>query len=202
MVTPRGVAHARIEEALRQKARWILTTQARMAERVETPTPEPLRDGRALRCAGRLLHLRIVADTTQERTRIHLTGNLLTVTTPTPTQETLHAALEAWYRREARRVIGERLALWNARYGFTYARVTIKEQKTRWGSCSRQGNLNFNWRLLLAPLPVLDYVLIHELAHLKEQNHAPRFWALVAQLCPEYRELRRWLRDHGQELRF
>jgi predicted metal-dependent hydrolase len=80
--------------------------------------------------------------------------------------------------------------------------VTIKEQKSRWGSCSRAGNLNFNWRLLLAPLPVLDYVLIHELAHLKELNHAPKFWRLVAAACPNYEAHRRWLREHGRTLRF
>ena len=69
-------------------------------------------------------------------------------------------------------------------------------------SCSQAGNLNFNWRLLLAPIEALDYIVIHELAHLKEGNHSPRFWGLVANLCPDYKQQRRWLRQHGHELRF
>jgi len=126
----------------------------------------------------------------------------LTLTVASADEPTVRAALEAWYRRQAQAIVAERLALWNQQYGFIYHRVTIKEQKTRWGSCSRQGNLNFNWRLLLAPLDILDYVLIHELSHLKEQNHAPRFWAVVAVACPEYRARRHWLRQHGHELQF
>jgi predicted metal-dependent hydrolase len=107
-----------------------------------------------------------------------------------------------WYRRRAAAIFAERLAICNAIYNFHYERVSIKEQKSRWGSCSRQGNLNFNWRLLLAPLPALDYVVIHELCHLKEMNHAPAFWRLVARGCPDYQTHRRWLRLHGRELRF
>jgi len=126
----------------------------------------------------------------------------LTLTVASADEPTVRAALEAWYRRQAQAIVAERLALWNQQYGFIYHRVTIKEQKTRWGSCSRQGNLNFNWRLLLAPLDILDYVLIHELSHLKEQNHSPRFWAVVAVACPEFRARRHWLRQHGHELRF
>ena len=114
----------------------------------------------------------------------------------------MRAALAAWYRKQARTIIAERLTLWNAQYRFTFGRVSIKEQKSRWGSCSRAGNLNFNWRLLLAPLPVLDYVVIHELAHLREHNHGPGFWALVQSACPQFRVHRRWLKVHGHELRF
>ncbi len=109
-------------------------------------------------------------------------------------------ALERWYRRQASTVFEERLTYCNASYNFTWASVAIKSQKTRWGSCSRQGNLNFNWRLLLAPPAILDYVVIHELCHLQEHNHAASFWALVERACPDYRDHRRWLRLHGHEL--
>ena len=77
-------------------------------------------------------------------------------------------------------------------------RITIRNQKTRWGSCSAKGNLNFNWRLILAPEPVLDYVVIHELAHRKEMNHSPAFWAEVEKILPDYRERRKWLKTYGQ----
>ena len=82
----------------------------------------------------------------------------------------------------------------------TYRRIEIRDQRTRWGSCSPQGTLSFNWRLVLAPYEVLDYIVVHELCHLREPNHSPRFWRLVATRRPGWREQRDWLHDHGPEL--
>ena len=84
--------------------------------------------------------------------------------------------------------------------GVSYRRIEVRGQRTRWGSCSSRGTLSFNWRLVLAPLEVLDYVVVHELCHLREANHSPRFWRLVAERRPEWREQRGWLREHGAEL--
>jgi predicted metal-dependent hydrolase len=200
VVTPHGTSHARIEQVLGQKAGWVLRTLERVSrEAVALP---PLCSGRTLPYAGRTLSLVIRASASLGRAHVSLSGDVLTVTTGDLSARAVRPVLEAWYRRQARDVIAQRLAVGNAAYGFTYGRVTIKEQKSRWGSCSRQGNLNFNWRLLLAPLPVLDYVVVHELCHLKELNHSPRFWQLVARASPEYQRHRAWLRQHGRELRF
>ena len=84
--------------------------------------------------------------------------------------------------------------------GGSFQRITIRDQKTRWGSCSARGTLSFNWRLMLAPPAVLDYVVVHELCHLTHMNHSPAFWALVESVCPDYRIHRKWLKEHGQEL--
>ena len=86
------------------------------------------------------------------------------------------------------------------RLGVSVGRIAIRDQRTRWGSCSSRGTLSFNWRLVLAPLEVADYVVVHELCHLREPNNSPRFWRLVAAVRPGYREQRRWLADHGWEL--
>lgn len=104
-------------------------------------------------------------------------------------------------RESARARIEERLAHWSARMGLAFGRVAIRDQKSRWGSCSSKGNLNFNWRLVFAPLPVLDYVVIHELAHLREMNHSRRFWTLVESFSPDYKDHRRWLYDNYRSLR-
>lgn len=85
--------------------------------------------------------------------------------------------------------------------GVTYGRIRIAEQKTRWGSCSSRGTLSFNWKLMLAPMRVLDYVVVHELCHLIEMNHSPRFWALLESIMPEYKEYRKWLKENGNTLR-
>ncbi len=106
-------------------------------------------------------------------------------------------ALEAQYRKEARRRITERAAYFAEKMGVDYGRIAIKAAKTRWGSCSAQGNLNFHWKLILMPPAILDYVVVHELAHRIEMNHSPRFWTQVERILPDYRERRRWLKENG-----
>ena len=98
---------------------------------------------------------------------------------------------------EALRDLPPRAARFAPLVGVTYGRITIRNQKTRWGSCSSAGNLNFNCLLMLTPPEVRDYVVIHELCHRLEMNHSPRFWAHVARVCPDHRALRRWLKERG-----
>lgn len=109
-------------------------------------------------------------------------------------------ALERWYRRRARLEIAPRLDRASARAGTPYRDLTIRAQRTRWASCSATGRMSFNWRLLLAPESVLDYVVWHEVCHLQVLDHSPRFWALVARHWPRYAEDREWLRRHGATL--
>jgi predicted metal-dependent hydrolase len=99
--------------------------------------------------------------------------------------------------RELVSTIAEEEAEW---LGVTYGRIRIGGQRTLWGSCSPRGTLSFNWRLILAPVEVLDYVVVHELCHLRVLNHSRRFWALVEERRPNWREQRDWLREHGREL--
>jgi len=97
-------------------------------------------------------------------------------------------------------IIPQKAAYFAARLGVTYGRITIRRQRTKWGSCSSKGNLNFNCTLAMAPEPVLDYVVVHELCHRLEMNHSPAFWKLVEGIFPDYKACRRWLNDHGNEL--
>jgi len=100
------------------------------------------------------------------------------------------------HKEEARTFITERLIYWNHFYKHPYGRVAIKDTKRLWGSCSRKGNLNFSYALLFLPRELADYVVVHEICHLKEHNHGPRFWALVAKAQPEYLRLRHELRTY------
>ena len=106
-------------------------------------------------------------------------------------------ALEARYRELARMVISQRVSYFAAKMDVTYGRISIRAQKTRWGSCSGQGNLNFNWKLILMPPEILDYVVVHELAHRKQMNHSKLFWAEVERILPDYERRRRWLKENG-----
>ena len=106
--------------------------------------------------------------------------------------------------REAGKRLAKELLLKKCRYfaermGVSYGTVTVREQKTRWGSCSAKGNLNFNWKLVLMPPEILDYVVVHELAHRLQMNHSAAFWAEVGKILPDYRERRQWLKVNGQK---
>jgi predicted metal-dependent hydrolase len=131
------------------------------------------------------------------RTRAHRTGDTLLVPGD---PEQAAAAIERWYRRAAAREIAPRLEHATVTLGSSYSKLSIRGQRTRWGSCSTSGAMSFNWRLLLAPEAVLDYVVWHEACHLRVMDHSPRFWALVRQHCPDYDVQRRWLRAHGATL--
>jgi len=98
------------------------------------------------------------------------------------------------------RKLEERLPLFASVMGVSYGRVSIRDQRTRWGSCSGKGNLNFNWKLSLVPDEILDYVVVHELAHRIEMNHSANFWREVEKILPDYRERRMWLKENGGRL--
>lgn len=110
------------------------------------------------------------------------------------------AVFEAWYRSAARKVITERVVYFARLHGFKYHSIRISGAATRWGSCSSKGNLSFTWRLVMAPPDVVDYVVLHELAHLREHNHSAKFWQQVAGMMPNYSIYRRWLKQNGARL--
>ena len=138
--------------------------------------------------------LRLVAQ--PGRTRVHRRDDTLLV----PVGKARITALERFYRRAARTEIAAKLERACQATGNSYTKLAIRNQRTRWASCSSNGTMSFNWRLLLAPEPVLDYVVWHEVCHLQVMDHSPRFWALVARYCPDHREHARWLRRHGPSL--
>jgi predicted metal-dependent hydrolase len=105
-----------------------------------------------------------------------------------------------WYRGQAETVIRQRIEHYQDRIQVRPRRERITSAKYQWGGCSAKNTLTFTWRLMMAPLSVIDYVVVHELAHIREKNHSPRFWKIVEQQLPDYRDLRKWLKDHGHLL--
>ena len=137
--------------------------------------------------------LRLVAE--PGRTRAHRRGRELLVP-----EEDARPAIERFYRRRAREEIAPRLDRASAAAGLSYSGLDIRAQRTRWASCSARGRMSFNWRLLLAPERVLEYVVWHEVCHLEVLDHSPRFWALLGRHWPQWREDRAWLSRHGATL--
>lgn len=117
-----------------------------------------------------------------------------------PLSADLSEAKRNVYIRKAKETITKRTSYFARLMGVSYRNITIREQKTRWGSCSSEKNLNFNWKLILAPPGVLDYVVVHELCHLKEMNHSKAFWDEVGKVMPEYETYKLWLKENGWRL--
>lgn len=116
-------------------------------------------------------------------------------TTPLQTAGTAQPSYGAC-RGRALKLVKEKLAFWNSQYGYSFHHVVIRNQRSRWGSCSKDGNLNFNYRILFLPEPLQDYIVVHELCHLRELNHSRKFWALMKQAIPDFVERKRELRKY------
>jgi predicted metal-dependent hydrolase len=188
VVLPRRAPEREAAAAIRELRPWI---ERRMAELARTRAAVAAR-GATVPYLGAALAL--VAE--PGRTRVHRRGGTLLV----PGGEDHRPALERWFRRQARAEIASRLEAATAAVGATYSGLTIRGQRTRWASCAASGAMSFNWRLLLAPEPVLDYVVWHEVCHLEVMDHSARFWALLGERCPDYRTHAGWLRRHGATL--
>ena len=188
VVLPRRAAEREAAAAVAELRPWI---ERRMRD-LERAQAAVAARGDAVPYLGRLLATR----SQPGRTRVHRAGDELL----TPAGADRVPALERWYRRAAREEVAQRLDSACSLAGTSYSRLTIRGQRTRWASCSRSGAMSFNWRLLLAPEPVLDYVIWHEVCHLEIMDHSARFWALLGRRCPDYRQHAAWLRRHGQTL--
>jgi predicted metal-dependent hydrolase len=183
------------------KQRWIERTLRRYRQaEAEAPSVE-LVDGGSVPYLGEELALNVRVEPGRVRPHVARRGDRLVVAVGHGGQAAVRDALERWYRRRAREEVGRRLDDATACAGTDYTSLSIRGQRTRWASCSNRGAMSFNWRLLLAPVEILDYVVEHEVAHLEVLGHSRRFWALVARRCPDYRRHERWLRRYGSTLR-
>jgi predicted metal-dependent hydrolase len=185
---PRRAPLRAADEAVRELAPWIERRRRALAR----AAAEVARTAGTVPYLG--AELRLVPQ--PGRTRAHRRGDSLLV----PADAVADAAIERWYRRAARAEIAPRLDAAVARAGTSYTKLTIRGQRTRWGSCSQAGAMSFNWRLLLAPEPVLDYVVEHEVCHLEVMDHSARFWRLLESRVPDWRDHAAWLRRYGSTL--
>lgn len=196
VVLPKDDPNDRAVKIIRQNAAWVtqeISALARRAKAVSNSTsPMTMLLGGetvsvALRPAGQS---RL---TTFEREERRLTISL-------PAGSDASAKLESWLRETARTEIAETIDRRAVEMGVQPRRIFIRGQRTKWGNCSRLRNLSFNWRLAMVPPAVLDYLVVHELAHLKEMSHSPKFWLLVRQVCPNYARQQQWLRANAHRL--
>ena len=196
--TPADLAHRFVAE----HADWVSKQLARMREigsvrKQFQQEPVPNR----LCFQGQELRIQVTSELS-ERTysRVVRSGSCLTIVLPVGQDVDPAWVLESWLRKQARAIFESCVKLRSAEMRVKPERLFVMSQRTRWGGCSAKRNLSLNWRLVMAPRDVLDYVVVHELAHLREFNHSQKYWLLVRSFCPEFERHKRWLKENGSQL--
>ena len=190
---PLRMKEADIRRFIEAKTGWIKQKQARVRE--EALAPRQYVDGETFWYLGVEIPLRLVPS---QKPALVMDKVFKLAKSAQPKAESVFTA---WYRQQARAVLTERVSHFARNHDLKPGKLRISSARTRWGSCSAKGTLSFTWRLVMAPPEVIDYVVVHELCHLKELNHSKAFWAQVGKILPDYKKRRAWLKKNGNSLR-
>ena len=196
-LTVRAPHHAPDKEIfslVNSKKTWIIEKQSQAYQKMQEAPPKHFVEGEQFLYLGKTYPLEIVD---KQPVPLVLNGRFLLAAGK---QANGMQVFEKWYREQAARVIKPRTATLAAQNGFSYTTIRINGAKTRWGSCGPNGSLNFPWRLVMAPVEVVDYVIVHELVHLRIRNHSRRYWQSVKEIMPDYKQRLNWLHDNGHRL--
>lgn len=196
---PRHVRLKDVDEMVRNRISELDEMHRTVDQRLaEDRRNHPVTDGSTIMIEGKAYRLKL---TVGKPIQGQIQGDCLCLTLPeTDSDVMVRSAIRSVLSMRALIRIRERVDYYAPRIQVQYGRITIRNQKSRWGSCSSWGNLNFNWKLIMAPPEVLDYVVIHELCHRIEFNHSERFWKLVYQQMPDYEAWKKWLKSHSVDL--
>ncbi|WP_242647778.1 M48 family metallopeptidase [Lacrimispora saccharolytica] len=203
---PNRLAFRTGHELVQKNRDWVFAQLARVRTPREQQESFHWADGASLLLYGHHRVLVVNPDHKKKSFCVQATKERLVVSCPggpyeeKEREEALEEAVKLWYKQEARRYLAEKTARWSAVMKVDYGRIAIRNQATRWGSCSSRGNLNFNWRLVLLPEELADYVVVHELAHRIHMNHSHAFWEVVERELPDYRLRRRELKGYEAEV--
>ncbi len=194
---PKRIFAFQLNQILQEKSGWILNKlQARAANQVAAIEWV---DGEHLLYLSQDIQLTIVKNSSNKA--LVLDANTLIMATPTPDNHALvHRKVVHWYQKQAMADFGRRLTILAAKLGVPTPPLTLSNAKSRWGSCNSRGEVRLNWRLLQAPPNIINYVICHELAHLKQMNHSAKFWAVVESLFPDYKQAEKALKALSPQL--
>jgi len=190
------VSDSQIEKFIQEKQAWIL----RHLSKLEKIASESDSRKEFLLFLGKEARIEIL-ESDRKTARALASEGKLTVKVPVGKKRLAGKAIIAFYKKQAREIIPKIVKEKAGLMGASFSRISIRDQKTRWGSCSSRGTLSFSWRILAAPRSIIEYLVVHELAHLKHRNHSKSFWRAVAEYCPDYKDHERWLRKNKHLLR-
>ncbi|OYR52313.1 M48 family metallopeptidase [Halorubrum sp. Ea8] len=185
------------EELLKENAVWVLEKKRKYDTYREQIPDREFEEGERFPYLGEKYEIVV-----EQRPASQIVENEFRLAKHHVEQTSIKRALETLYRRKARELFEDRANHFAEEMGVEYDKIEVRNQRTKWGSCSTTGTLGLNWRLMMAPSNVVDYIVIHELAHLREQNHTDEFWSLVEKYDPEYQQHAHWLEDNGTQLVF
>ena len=202
VTSPTKVSENYINQLLQQKSEWIVKKLKECeTSTAKTKKTKVFEEGESFSYLGKEYKLKLFNSSTLKKPAVRLNGENIVIAFPNNLEaEKLREALKQWYVVQFKLIIAERIKHYSSMIGVLPKRITIREQKTRWGSCSARGNISFNWKLIMAPLETLDYVVVHELCHMREMNHSKEFWKLVEGIFPQYKKCRVWLKENGDTL--
>lgn len=204
---PQTTSLKNIERLLHKKTDWILRKLKKVAQIKPAPAAKKFINGEQFSYLGQKYEL--IIKNSSAAAKVELFSNKIIVNYPAVQQGDYQARqpiirkiLVDWYRKQAKIKIEQRILNYKDLLGVEPNRIVVKKQRKRWGSCSSKGNLNFNWKIIMAPPPIIDYLVVHELSHLVHANHSKAFWQTVASLIPEVEKKREWLRINARQLDF
>jgi len=197
VLSPIGLSEDYIIERVLSKGEWILKKLAAFKDAGFLPSKKQFVAGELFLYLGRNYKLHVLLNRNIVRPKVELAQNNIFIFSPLKEQEILRAALQKWFKKEANKIILQKVEYFKKILMAEPAQIKIKEQKRRWGSCSSRGNIYFNWRIIMAPDQVIDYIVVHEIAHLIHRNHSPIFYRLIESIMPDYKTRKKWLKDFG-----
>jgi predicted metal-dependent hydrolase len=205
--SPKRTSIRKIKSLLTKKEDWILKKLAKMAEIKDPPKAKEFINGETLLYLGREYKLKLIAGSDLNELKVNLEQDRIKVYFPAELEndnEKRKAAVRdqliSWFRSQANLKINELINDYKKHLDVEPNNVVIKKQRKRWGSCSSKQNLNFNWKIIMAPLEIIEYLVVHELVHLIHPNHSKDYWQTVAEIIPDYNEKKEWLRINGRRL--
>ena len=200
VTAPEGRTDDELIQVVTKKAYWITQQLYQLKSVRFQPVIREMVNGESLLYLGRNYRLELELFPSLKKADVRLDHGVFKIQAPSMEPDYLRSHLIEWYRFKAREKVEARIRYYAPKLGVTPTDIHIKDQKKRWGSCTKDGVLYFNWRCVLAPSPVLDYVVVHELCHLLEKQHSSRFWALLRTAMPEYETRKAWLLSNGVRL--
>lgn len=197
VMAPLGVAEDLLIEKVKTKANWIVKNIVRFKNIKYQNIAKEFVNGESFMYLGRSYSLQIVLDEAVKKPEVKLYRGKFYVTVVKKDEETIRAAMEEWYRAKGKEQIEDRIMHFQKYFKEKPNSIKVKEQKSRWGSCTYKNDLLFNWRMVMARADVLDYVIVHEMCHMIHKDHSKNFWQSVESIIPDYKDKKEWLKYNG-----
>lgn len=194
---PKGSDESKVLELLESKGKWIIEHMDKYFEAKEKKPPSDYEAGDMYRVLWKTHELKVVINSEVYKATAKLDGKYICVESNTDDKDVVANAIDAFYKKEAKKIIKDRVKFYQKHFKSKPKELTFKNEKSRWGSCTSERVINFNYRIIMAPINIVDYLVVHEMCHLHHMNHSKSFWTLVGSILPDYKESREWLKYNG-----